>query len=74
MEKGTKLLAADADVIEVRSSDRARRWLVVSVSGALKPAHTLLLDRRTGQRRLLWLRTPAFDHDIIMTSHCCHIS
>ncbi len=58
------LLAADADVIEVRSSDRARRWLVVSVSGALKPAHTLLLDRRTGQRRLLgvspwaaWLET-----------------
>ncbi len=54
LEADLKPLAGDAgDVVNIVSSDQARRWLVVTVSGPLKPARTLLLDRHTGQRALL---------------------
>jgi dipeptidyl aminopeptidase/acylaminoacyl peptidase len=53
-EADLKALQSDAtEVVNVTSSDQAQRWLVVTVSGPLKPTRTLLLDRRTGQRSLL---------------------
>jgi dipeptidyl aminopeptidase/acylaminoacyl peptidase len=58
------LLSTGADILDVTSSDHSQRWLVVAMSGPLKPTRTLLLDRRTGHRRLLavspweaWLET-----------------
>jgi dipeptidyl aminopeptidase/acylaminoacyl peptidase len=53
-EADLKALAAEpADVVNVTSADQTQRWLVVTLSGPLKPTRTMLLDRRTGQRSLL---------------------
>jgi len=69
------LLSDTGDVVNVTSSDQSQRWLVVTVSGPLKPTRTLLLDRQRGQRALLsvspweaWRETLSETEPVMLTA------